>query len=100
EVHANDVAKSMGVLLERDEFQGEVFACYDRYISEYDVAHLAKEISGSDAKINGHSIRPKNQIDTEKIRGMGMVFGGNELLRKTVNEIVAGIDASGEKSSL
>ncbi len=100
EVHANDVAKSMRVLLERDEFQGEVFACYDRYISEYDVAHLAKEISGSDAKINGHSIRPKNQIDTEKIRGMGMVFGGDELLRKTVNEIVAGIDASGEKSPL
>jgi nucleoside-diphosphate-sugar epimerase len=45
EVHAADVAKAIGVLLISDGITGEAYNCYDRYVSEWDVATLAKELS-------------------------------------------------------
>ncbi|MEZ6092380.1 MAG: SDR family oxidoreductase [Pirellulaceae bacterium] len=89
EVHAADVAKAVGILLNANDIEGEAFNCYDRYISDYDVATIAKELSGSNSKIVGEPKQPKNQIVTEKIRRLGMQFGGDELLRQTVAEMVA-----------
>lgn len=90
EVHAADVAKATGVLLKADANQitGEAFNCYDRYISQYDVATLAKEISGSTSQILGEQTRPKNQIVNDKIRAVGMEFGGDALLEATIRELV------------
>lgn len=91
EVHAADVAKAAEVLLRADPatIAGEAFNCCDRYISEWDVAHLAKSLSGSSIVIGGNQTTPKNQIITEKLRSQGMVFGGQELLEKTVRELIA-----------
>lgn len=91
EVHAADVARAVSLLLaaEAEAIAGEAFNCYDRYISQWDVAQLAKEISGSNATIGGQQTTPKHQIVTEKIRRLGMTFGGDELLRSTVEELVA-----------
>jgi len=91
EVHAADVAKAVDVLLNADAEQtrGQAFNCYDQYISEKHVAELAWEISGSTAEIGGTNNGPKNQIETGKLRGLGMTFGGDELLRATVSELVA-----------
>ncbi len=91
EVHAADVAKAVELLLHApaNKIAGEAFNCYDRYISEWDVAHLAKQISGRSAKISGRQTLPKNQIVTEKLRSIGMTFGGSELLEATVRELVA-----------
>ncbi|MCH7688779.1 MAG: NAD(P)-dependent oxidoreductase, partial [Planctomycetes bacterium] len=63
EVHAADVARAAGVLLKADDAAicGEAFNCYDRYISEYDVATLAKQLSGSSSRISGERTRPKHQ---------------------------------------
>lgn len=91
EVHAADVAKAAGLLLNADGITGEAFNCYDRYVSEFDVATLAKEISGSTSQIVGEPKQPKHQIVTDKIRSLGMQFGGDDLLRQTVAEMVQGV---------
>ena len=91
EVHAADVAKACRVLLEADEdaVRGHAFSCCDGYVSKRRVADLAKELSGSDAEIVGETASPKHQIETGKIEALGMTFGGDDLLRKTIGELVS-----------
>lgn len=91
EVHAADVAKAVDLLLhaEAKTIAGQAYNCYDRYIAEPEVARLAKELSGSLSTIAEVNRGAKHQIDTRKIRGLGMTFGGEALLRRTVAELVA-----------
>jgi nucleoside-diphosphate-sugar epimerase len=93
EVHAADVAKAAELLLNApaDAIAGQVFNCCDRYVSEYEVAVLAKECSGSHAEIAGEVTRPKNTIETGKLRGLGMSFGGEARLRETIEQLVAAV---------
>ena len=90
EVHAADVARAVELLLAApaETIAGEAFNCYDIYISEWDVAALAKDCSGAKTVIGGAQTRPKHQIETEKLRRLGMTFGGQELLRRTVEQLV------------
>ena len=90
EVHAADVARAVGVLLkaEPDRISGEAFSCYDQYISQFDVATIAKELTQSSTEIAGGQTRPRHQIGTDKIRGLGMEFGGETLLKQTIQQIV------------
>jgi nucleoside-diphosphate-sugar epimerase len=90
EVHAADVAKAVELLLNADAkaVAGRAFNCYDMYIAEQEVARMAKELTGSSSAIANLNQGPKNQIVTEKIRKLGMTFGGAELLRQTVAELV------------
>ncbi len=97
EVHAADVAQAVGVLLTAPEIAGEAFNCYDRYVSELEVARLAKELSGSASQIVGEPRQPKNQIVTQKIRALGVQFGGEELLKQTVAQLVEGVSGEAEK---
>ncbi|HEX4142305.1 MAG TPA: NAD(P)-dependent oxidoreductase [Pirellulales bacterium] len=87
EVHAADVAKAATLLLTAPDVAGEVFNCYDQYISEYDVATMAKELTGSRSHIHGHQTSAKNQIATDKLRGLGMTFGGRVLLEQTIRQL-------------
>ncbi len=89
EVHAADVAKACEVLLSAKGTAGQAYNCYDRYISDYDVANLAKELTGSASAISGGPKQPKHQIDTSKLRGLGMTFGGEAVLEQTVREMLA-----------
>lgn len=91
EVHASDVAKAVSVLLTAEGIHGQAFNCYDRYISEYEVATLAKEHSGSLSEISGAPKHPKHQIVTDKIRSLGMRFGGVEHLKETVRQLIQAI---------
>ena len=95
EVHAADVAQAVGLLLSADAavITGQAFNCYDRYISEFEVATMAKNITGSASSITGESKQPQHQIVTEKLRGLGMAFGGEALLEKTVRELIAAAGA-------
>ncbi len=88
EVHAGDVAKAVGILLQADGIGGEAYNCCDRYVSDYEVATIAKRLSGSEATILGQQTSPKHQIATGKIRALGMQFGGIELLEKTLSIMV------------
>lgn len=88
EVHVADVAAAIGTLLTAAGVEGQSYACYDRYISQYEVATIAKEISASGATIIGEASAPKNQIETKRIRGLGVRFGGTERLRSTIEQLV------------
>ena len=54
------------------------------------MAQLAKELSGSASEIVGEPKQPKHQIITDWIRTLGMQFGGDELLKQTVAQLVEG----------
>lgn len=90
EVHAADVARAVELLLSADaeRIRGEAFNCYDMYVAERHVAAIAREMSGSTAVIEGENKGPKNQIDTTKLRALGMTFGGEPLLRQTIEQLL------------
>jgi nucleoside-diphosphate-sugar epimerase len=90
EVHALDVARAAALLLEADAraVAGQAFNCYDRYVAEQEVAQVARELSSSSSRIADLNRGPKNQIATDKIRALGMTFGGKPLLQRTVAELV------------
>jgi nucleoside-diphosphate-sugar epimerase len=90
EVHAADVARAVGVLLTADAqtIAGQAFNCYDQYVAEEDVARIAKELTGSASPIARLNRGPKHQIVTDKLRALGMTFGGEPLLRQTVAELI------------
>jgi len=89
EVHAADVARAVEILLNApsERIAGEAFNCYDMYIHEQRVASLANELCGSAAEILGESSTPKHEIQTGKLRALGMEFGGEDVLRSTVREL-------------
>lgn len=89
EVHAADVARAVEVLLQADGISGEAFNCYDKYISELEVATLAKQFTGSDAEIVGEPRSPQHQIETGKLRALGMEFGGAARLEQTIREMLS-----------
>jgi nucleoside-diphosphate-sugar epimerase len=91
EVHAADVARAVQLLLNAEGIAGQAYNCYDRYVSQFEVATIARRLSGSDAKILGQETTPKHQIETGKIRALGMQFGGTELLQQTIEQLVAAI---------
>jgi len=90
EVHALDVARAIELLLKVDVtgISGQAYNCYDLYVAEQDVARIAKELAGSRSDIADLNRGPKNQIVTNKLRALGMSFGGELLLRRTVQDIL------------
>lgn len=90
EVHAADVARAVALLLQAkpDTIAGQAFNCYDRYIAEEEVARFARELTASRSTITDLNRGPKHQIANNKLRALGMTFGGEALLRETVAELV------------
>jgi len=90
EVHAADVARAVELLLTADAaaVAGQAFNCYDRYVSEEQVARIAKELTGSASAISDLNRGPRHQIDTAKLRALGMTLGGEALLRRTVQGLI------------
>jgi nucleoside-diphosphate-sugar epimerase len=93
EVHAADVARAVEILLTASGtaggIAGQAYNCYDMYVSEQTVAEIAKEVTGSRLGIVVHNKSPKHQIETGKLRALGMAFGGRPLLEDTVRQMVA-----------
>jgi nucleoside-diphosphate-sugar epimerase len=90
EVHAADVARAVGLLLkaEADEIIGQSYNCYDLYVADETVARIARDLTGSPSVVSDRNRGPRHQIDTKKLRALGMEFGGEPLLRRTVAELV------------
>jgi nucleoside-diphosphate-sugar epimerase len=90
EVHAADVARAVELLVnaEAQAIAGQSYNCYDRYVAEQDVARIAQELSGGTGEIADVNRGPKHQIDTRKLQALGMTFGGEPLLRHTVQELI------------
>jgi len=89
EVHAADVAKAAYILLSAGGIAGQAYNCCDQYISQWDVARLAKQLTGSTSEIHGSQTFPKHEIVTEKLRQLGMEFGARLLFEQTVEQLVA-----------
>lgn len=89
EVHAADVARAVDILLTADGIAGQAYNCYDLYISDEMVARIAKRLTGSASEISDLNRGPRNQIVTDKIRRLGMTFGGEALLERTIQEMLA-----------
>ena len=89
-VRLTNVAQAVELLLRVDakDIAGQSFNCYDRYVAEEQVARIVKELTGSVSAISDLNRGPKHQIDTNKIRSLGMTFGGEALLRRTVEELI------------
>jgi nucleoside-diphosphate-sugar epimerase len=94
EVHAADVARAVGILLRADPrtIAGQAYNCYDRYIAEQDVARIAKQVTGGQSDIESLNQGPKHQIDTRKLRALGMEFGGQARLEQTVRELTDAVN--------
>lgn len=93
EVHAADVAKAVELLLTtKEDIAGQAFNCYNGYVSEYDVASLAKRLCGSQSRIIGEQKRPKHEINTDKLRALGMEYGDAPLLHTTIQEMLDAMD--------
>ncbi len=88
EVHASDVAGAVEILLQAKDVAGQSYNCYDQYVSEQDVAHIAKEITGSDSEIEELNEGPSHEIDTSKLRALGMEFGGQVVLERTIGDML------------
>lgn len=88
EVHAADVAKAVAVLLTAEGIAGQAYNCYDMYVAEQNVAMIAREFTGSSSVVEAVNKSPKHQIDTSKLRALGMEFGGTALLEKTIREML------------
>lgn len=88
EVHAADVARAVDVLLTADGIAGQAYNCYDRYVSLEQVAQIAARLSGQKVHVEQTHAGPKHQIDTSKIRALGMEFGGMPLLEQTVAQLL------------
>jgi len=95
EVHAQDVARAVEILLTAPNVAGQAYACYDRYVSEYEVAEIARDIAGTDSPIQGAAKTPRHEIQTGKIRALGMAFGGTPQLRQTIAQMVERIRQTG-----
>lgn len=93
EVHAADVARAVEILLTADGIAGQAYTCYDMYIADEHVANIARELTGSGSEIAEVNRGPKHQIATDKLRALGMAFGGRELLTETVRELLDAGDA-------
>ncbi len=89
EVHAEDVAKAVGILLTARGVAGQAYNCFDQYIADQDVAAIARRMSGSTSVIEPLNRGPQHQIDTSKLRALGMTFGGREQLERTVADLLA-----------
>ena len=96
EVHVRDVARAIDILIKLDpeDVAGQVFNCCDMYVAEQDIALIAKQYSGSASIITQQNKGPKHQIDTTKLRALGMNFGGHNLLESTIHELVDHIQRS------
>lgn len=88
EVHAADVARAVSILLEAEGVAGQSYNCYDMYVSDENVARIAQRLTGSPSVISQRNPGPRNQISTDKVRALGMTFGGEALLERAVAEML------------
>lgn len=87
EVHADDVARAVEILLTTEGIAGQAYNCYDMYIADETVAEIARNVTGSASRIERLNGGPKHEIDTSKLRALGMEFGGRAILERTICEI-------------
>lgn len=93
QVHALDVARATVLLLATDNIAGEVYHCTDLFVAERDVALMARAIAKTSGAIEGEVPVSRHPISCDKLKKLGMTFGGEPLLRATIEKMVRAIQA-------
>lgn len=88
EVHVDDLARTVMCLMEAPGIAGQYFNCSDLYVSDQEVAELAKGITGSSAHIEHFIHNPTNVMVCEKLRDLGVHLGGRALLEQHVQSLL------------
>ena len=94
-VHALDVARATALLLATENIAGEVYHCTDLFVAERDLALMARAIAKTSGAIGGEVPISRHPISCVKLKQLGMIFGGEPLLRATIEEMVRAIRDEG-----
>ncbi|GKX35095.1 MAG: UDP-glucose 4-epimerase [Rhizobiaceae bacterium MnEN-MB40S] len=86
EVHGDDVASAVALLLEQpvETVSGEIFNVSDILVDRHDLLEIVRLQTGCSHALPGRSDSLPNSMDTEKLRGLGWRPGGLLLLKKSV----------------
>lgn len=97
EVHAEDVAAAVDLLLHADPvaIAGQSYNCSDLYVAAQEVAQIAKTLTGSSSEIVATNRGPRHQIDSSKIEALGMRFSGRRRLEQYVGDLVEAVRMEG-----
>lgn len=92
EVHGQDVARAVGLLLRADGVAGRTFNCSDLAVSDRDVARIVQETVGGTGPLpEGRIVEAEGIMDCAALKALGMRFGGRPLLEATVAELMHAI---------
>lgn len=92
EVHGIDVAAAVRLLLTRPagEVAGQVYNCSDLYLSTREIAEIVQKLSGARGPLPAPCHDPDFPVmNCDRLKGLGLVFGGKARLEKTLADIIA-----------
>jgi len=88
--HVQDVAAALTLAIDDPSVAGQYYNLVDSYMYWQVAAHLAKELTGSSAKIDDRAgVGPKNQFDTRKATDFFDRHGNSTALRRGVDGVRA-----------
>ncbi len=88
-VPVDDVARAIECLLQTDHsIAGETFNCSAGFYSDHQIASWVKAMSHSDAELVGPAKKPGREMQTNKLRSLGMQFSGEAELRELLGTMV------------
>ncbi|MEM6688543.1 MAG: NAD(P)-dependent oxidoreductase [Planctomycetota bacterium] len=95
-VHVRDVAGAIRLILETapERVSGQTFNAVDRYVPIAEVADIASELCGVRMKSLGQPASKASNMLNAKLRSLGFNFGGIELLKETISQLVRGLGSS------
>ncbi len=94
EVHGADVARTVVALLEEPSRAPAVVHLSDLYVTQRQLVALIREVAGQPGPLPPPSGPAHNVLVCTHLEKLGIVLGGEALLRYTVEELVAATDKS------
>ena len=73
--------------------RGRMFNCSDIVVSTHDLVRLVHRFAGVSGPVPEKLPIPKNIMDCDGLKALGVEFGGRPLLEETVGELVAAVGA-------
>ena len=88
-VPVDDVARAIECLLHTNQsIAGETFNCSAGFYSDHQIATWVKGLSNSDTELVGPAKKPGREMQTSKLRSLGMQFSGEAELRELLEAMV------------
>ena len=91
-VHARDVARATMLLLTAEGVAGEVYHCVDLFVTDRQVAEIAREVAETLSRITGPAPGSTHPITSAKLKNLGLTFGGDALLKRTIANSVHALE--------